>query len=364
MNLKSTVCVYYLNEKETVSIYDPDTSYGKDDFTQNRYRWSDVRSTPKVLAGNGYIQYLKEHFKKNSIRLVSSQDKIAMLRNAIRANRLDVLRYIVEELRVKLDEDKDISQVYDLMYFASIYSGSDHTIIEYLASFDKEMQWNYLAALGVSPFSLNMETVKYFTKRLQLIQEEEEEDKEETGKSYFSLLNPNVFNCAARVGRIDMIEWLVRNRPQDRANSSMYFQAVSNNHVHVLDYLGTENSDSYGHSILMDVAALTGSLKTLKWLHYNNYGECTASAIDNAALSNSLDIIKWLNENRTEGATTLAMDNAAYKGNLKIVKYLHFNRTEGCTSYAFEAAKVHGDTEMLTWLRENRTEAMNLNANV
>ncbi|EFA79608.1 hypothetical protein PPL_07467 [Heterostelium album PN500] len=46
-----------------------------------------------------------------------------------------------------------------------------------------------------------------------------------------------IFDNAAEKGRIDIIEWLLVNRSQDREGSNMYYAAIKGGHLHVVQYL-------------------------------------------------------------------------------------------------------------------------------
>lgn len=60
----------------------------------------------------------------------------------------------------------------------------------------------------------------------------------------------------------------------------------------------------------MNYAASNGHLDVVKWLHANNYKDCTTEATDKASANGHLDVVKWLHQNRKEGCTTKAMNLA------------------------------------------------------
>jgi hypothetical protein len=75
---------------------------------------------------------------------------------------------------------------------------------------------------------------------------------------------------------------------------------------------------------LLDVAAVSGNLDIIKYLHSMG-SKCTPMTMDLAASRGHLEIVKFFHENRREGCTTSAMDAAASDGRLDIVKFLHDN---------------------------------------
>jgi hypothetical protein len=93
-------------------------------------------------------------------------------------------------------------------------------------------------------------------------------------------------------------------------------------------------------------------LRIVRFLHDHCAG-CTTIAMDLAAEIGHLSVVQFLHENRTEGCTTYAMDCAAARGHLDIVKFLHYNRSEGCTSRAFTLARFYGHYEIYNWLCQN-----------
>ncbi|EFA80723.1 hypothetical protein PPL_06309 [Heterostelium album PN500] len=345
------------------------------------YKWNEMIINACVLAGNGYLDLLKEYFDKND--QCSHQILYRSKRNTIKTNNLTILKCIVDRFGSDfLSPPKKIDK--DVLYYSSKYGR--HDIIKYLLGLADntptlQQQWNYELALAISPRSGDLEMVQflseifdYHIKRIRSIH-----------TTY-----QNVFNNAALVGRIDIIEWLVNNRSKEvYLDTAMYHYAIKGGHLNVVEYLSTlPNYSSMPFPYrdqLMDFAAINDRLDILKWLHANDIGQCTKLAMTNAIKTNRLHIAKWLHDNRTEGhepnvidiisvydhmlemikwltenrtdaCTTKAMDNSAKLASLDIIKYLHYNRTEGCSAYAIENAIRSGNKEMIRWLIENRSE--------
>ncbi|KAL2911451.1 hypothetical protein HK105_209063 [Polyrhizophydium stewartii] len=71
-----------------------------------------------------------------------------------------------------------------------------------------------------------------------------------------------------------------------------------------------------------------------------------------AAESGNLDLVKWIHTNRPEGCTELAMDGAATNGHLAVIRWLADNRTEGCTEKALYGAAQNGHLDVLMFLHK------------
>ncbi|EFA76191.1 hypothetical protein PPL_10408 [Heterostelium album PN500] len=286
------------------------------------YKWRSVTRQPKVMAGNGYLEMLKVWFKSNNIVLMLWYDIYQILVNAIKTshpNSLDIVKYLVEERKI-----------------------ADHLINDY----SKGMSLYYKLYFTRSPLSNDIDMMIYLS------------GKEISGSRSYLENICKVFDSAARVGRVDMIEWLAEHIPQYRKGNNMYYHAVFGNHIHVLEYLKRRNNDlpqegPYSKK-LIDVAAERGNLQVLKWLDENKIGRASHDAIDNACAKGYLNIVEWLFENRTEGYTKRSMIDASTNGHLQIVKWIHFNGGNGyelsATIKAIDNAAKNDHLEMLKFL--------------
>jgi hypothetical protein len=144
--------------------------------------------------------------------------------------------------------------------------------------------------------------------------------------------SPRVMEVAAARGDLEMVQWLLANRPNDSTGTAM------------------------------DRAAETGRLEIVKFLHTQEGVRCTSWAMDEAAAGGYLEVVQWLHENRSEGCTVSAMDMAAAGGHLDVIQWLHTNRHEGCTSHAMDAAAIGSHLEVLVWLHEHRSEGCTIEA--
>ncbi|EFA83689.1 hypothetical protein PPL_02756 [Heterostelium album PN500] len=328
------------------------------------YSWSVMIKKPHVLAGNGYLDLLKQcrHRYHSSIRglIFNFFKKDPMYRTLVNTtksshpNSLPILKYLIEEIGIDLEIllGENTRAKYtpkDLLYYASRYDR-----LEILKYFDSVLQKNridlnrkgylvtYEDAFIVSPFSHNIDIMAFLLDKI----------------SNHPLVT-KAFDSAARVGRIDMIEWLAKHRPQDRVGNFMFDQAVRGNHIDLVKYLRKENKDRDEYPedniFLIDTAAECGHFDLLKQLHQMNYNG-TTKAMDLAASNGHLEIIEWLHHFRDEGATVLAMNGAAKNGHKDLVEWLHYNRTEGCLSYAMDDAATNGHLGIVQFLHINRTE--------
>lgn len=233
----------------------------------------------------------------------------------------------------------------------------------------------------------------------------------------YSTPSSQAVSYAARIGRVDIIRWLLSVMDDKSCGTDVMDYAALNGHLETIKWLSANTmfapskhaimwASEYNHldvvmwlyknykwpraeiAEAMEVAATYGNLEILKWLYTEslNPGKMrqflsnipgistmlsalsalsalpsnphllNTNSMDWAAKNGHLDIVKWLHENSTEGCTKRAMDMAAEEGHLHIVKWLHKNRTEGCTTAAMDAAATHGHLYILEWLYRNRTE--------
>ncbi|EFA75320.1 hypothetical protein PPL_11396 [Heterostelium album PN500] len=320
------------------------TEYERNKKKWDTYSWDEMINIPYVLIGNGYLDLFQKHHK---IRLIPREHLNRMLVNAIRSsipNTIEILKYIIDEI----DTDRTIlagchsRSGYNLLCYAAWFGKLE--VFKYLEEIYKRqgIDMHYHQAIIKSPLSNSIEMLEYVSKQLGTYSS--------TTETYAS---------AAKVGRIDMIEWLDANRSEDfTLGNHMFESAVRENQLHVLEYLKRENRDTsvYEMTNLMDVAAEFGHIEVLKWLDFNNIGSCSKRAMDLACKNGFDNIVIWLHNNRTEGCSTDAFDLACKNGFNNIVIWLHNNRTEGCTYRSMDYAAEGGFLEIVQFLNENRNE--------
>ncbi|EFA84141.1 LSM domain-containing protein [Heterostelium album PN500] len=375
------------------------------------YRWKHLISTPRIMVGNGYFDMLKEYLANNES--LDEQERWTCVDFAIQIGRFDIFEYLFDlfNLRTFLSDGNDDffydDDIFD-MFLITAVKNNRMAIVKYL--FDNiNYRWHYYRAFINSPLSSSLEMVVYFSKLV---------DENYNATSFKNIFEPcsEVFDSAASVGSIEIIEWLIENRPRDREDNKMFHCAAKGNHANVVRYLMDEQPDFKSDRPRCGITCIDGAaennnfelmklfhlydfpeprsslhsavrndnLKMVKWL-ISNYPDIPQDfdAIDIAATNANLEMIQWLTENttatahyaldeaarkgnieileyltihRTEDYTTDAMDAAARFGHLEAVKWLNHNRTEGCSEYAMDEATIGGHFDLVVWLSENRGE--------
>lgn len=87
--------------------------------------------------------------------------------------------------------------------------------------------------------------------------------------------------------------------------------------------------------------------------HYHRHEGCSTGAMDVAAASGHLEVVKWLHTHRDEGCTHQALVNASHNGHGHVVKWLVRFQREGDILDAIEAAAQHGNAALVQWLLEH-----------
>lgn len=215
---------------------------------------------------------------------------------------------------------------------------------------------------------------------------------------------------AAEFGYLDVVKWLIENRPSpDLKFGESLCAAASNGHLHILKYLELLDSDinivfspyssiiSNGHfetlkwmyarypedlNRLLPLAAKTGNLEMLQWLNRIFPDNINHEVLELATKSGNIEMFEWViglycpdkNTNIINYAASSgnldfvkhiislgfkvdygAMDKAAQKGHLSIVKWLHDSGYD-CSRNAMNWAAKLGHLNVVKWLYENRTE--------
>ncbi|EQC40537.1 hypothetical protein SDRG_02427 [Saprolegnia diclina VS20] len=106
----------------------------------------------------------------------------------------------------------------------------------------------------------------------------------------------------------------------------------------------------------MDMAAWSGAMDIVRFLHEERDEGCSTTALDMAATNGDLDMVTFLHTHRTEGCTKAAMDRAAANGHLDVVRFLHDERNEGCSTHAIDYAVFGGHLDVVAFLSTHRSE--------
>ncbi|EFA84710.1 hypothetical protein PPL_01702 [Heterostelium album PN500] len=309
------------------------------------YNWKRLIVSPKILVEYNYLDLLKEFVSTlyplgNLNDSANKTKKIKMLdavKTSIENGNIGIFKYLLETICKPHGIYR--FDCYDFLYLAA--KNGKLEIVKYL---DKVHQnWDYYNAFIAAPEGDSIELLEYL-------------DYCERHKNYHGPRDDRAYHYssvenAAYYGKLEMIKWLLANRPNDR-KERMIINSVYSGKVEVVKYL-FEIGESYnGITGLIDTACLSGNLDVVKYLHENTTSGCSYIAMDNAA-NFSLETVQWLHQNRSEGCSVAAMNHAAKANRIDIVDWLHKNRSEGCTELAMNGAPT---LEMVKWLHENRTE--------
>ncbi|KAJ0412050.1 hypothetical protein ATCC90586_004596 [Pythium insidiosum] len=183
---------------------------------------------------------------------------------------------------------------------------------------------------------------------------------------------------AAAVGRLAMLEWLVRQRPDERRlwldDLLLLEFALRSRRLDVAQwahaqYPADAAERPWLESRTVNALAAHNCLELLRWVLHTFPDETalTHDALDLAATNGHLEMVRYLHETRSEGGSVAAMDGAARHGHLHVVEFLHAHRDEGCTTAAMDQAAANGHLAVVRFLHEQRQEgcttaAMNLAA--
>ncbi|EFA75353.1 hypothetical protein PPL_11430 [Heterostelium album PN500] len=322
-----------------------------------KFSWSELIKYPDKMAGNSYLNELKLYYTDHSI----TGDMYPTIEAAIKSGSFEILKYLVYLLKpISSSSLHQKVSFDDILKYAAEHGSLEK--VKYICEEFSKKRLNYYNALMVAPLSGDIEIVKYLADKLEncgYSQSRKEGD-----------INTDVtFDSAAKVGRIDIIEWLAEHRSEDRAGSNMYYGAINGGHHHIVQYLldineprREEPHERYG--TLFDYSIYCDQLEIAKLLHQHNIRASFGNLIDVAALDANLDKIKWLNDNTTVIATVEAMDNAAFKNNIEILKWLKQHRNEGCSHHGFLDACHKGYMEVAQWLWLNYHETIILEPSV
>lgn len=134
--------------------------------------------------------------------------------------------------------------------------------------------------------------------------------------------------AAASEGHTRVLQYLWRRRPSAFTSQSVDL-AAEGGHADAVRFL-LQTARLRATTEGMAAAALAGHLNVVRLLHGAGC-PCTQDAMDLAAATGRLSVVEWLHLNRTEGCTRMAVDRAALNDHLDIVCFLWAHRSEGCT---------------------------------
>jgi hypothetical protein len=174
-------------------------------------------------------------------------------------------------------------------------------------------------------------------------------------------------NTAAKMGRLDIVQYLHENRSEGCSGDAGWL-AAQRGHWDVLKYLWEirkedPSSDSIQpirlRNLILPYNQRQGTLATFVDIiaYLNGIGHemifDDESDIHFAVQEGCLEAIRYLTAHRPSSrCTTATMDTAAEMGRLDIVQYLHENRSEGCSSETLNLAGYYGHLHVVKYLQE------------
>ncbi|EFA81664.1 hypothetical protein PPL_05658 [Heterostelium album PN500] len=307
------------------------------------YSWKQLNEVPTLLSKLGYVDQLRSLFARKEIDRFVVQ---ACMKLAIEKGHFNTLKYLFEEANVP---DAFSPEVF---YHAIKFSQLE--IVKYFES-KSGLDWDNEEAMLLAPLTNSLEF---------LIERSKKFESEHKVKLRQPHTLSRLFDNAAAVGSIEMIEWAALNRPSYRTNNYMYHCAARENHIHVLKYLKRLSNplDVPEASSLMNLysaAAGNGSLDALKWLKENNIGNSNQNAMNVAAANGHFDAVLWLHENRTEGCNFEAVEMSLRNKHYNIFKWLYCNYPNERHSESVSMMAKKGNLAMLKWLHEQNDQDFN-----
>lgn len=186
---------------------------------------------------------------------------------------------------------------------------------------------------------------------------------------------------AASCGRTELVDWLLERMPKQGQNlpnialaySAKYGHltlvrkifpsatdynpalenAAKNRHLHVLEWFLEKIPPQDWSAQIMTIAASTGNLDSVEWLHENVPNTCSYLAMDLAAGYGHLDIMEWFYRNcdHEHSFTLLSLLIATRKGYLDIVKWLYkyFPEFKSHLDLVEMVSKEFGQLHIASW---------------
>ena len=156
-----------------------------------------------------------------------------------------------------------------------------------------------------------------------------------------------VFRGAARNGRLDKMEWLLKKN-YSIEDPSIFAAAAEHGSLENLECL-LKNGCSIDKSYIFTGAAGKGHFEVMKWLLKNKCPIDYSVILAEAARFGSIEQMQWLLDNKCpiDNNPTI-FDNAAETGNVELMEWLV---TKGCpTDRAMHGAVKNGCLTIMKWL--------------
>ncbi|EFA79361.1 hypothetical protein PPL_07779 [Heterostelium album PN500] len=315
------------------------------------YKWNELQRLPKILATHGYFNQLPKSLGQCDITTFTLGTGTHIISCAIRGGgSLAVFQYILDYFRYGSNRTDVLN---NLLKESSEYGRFD--IIQYLLERFNTTKWDMVKAMKYAPFSGDLQLMQFFFDKIDY------DNCEDISKVY-----GKSFNSAAHVGRIDLIKWLVENRPQELPYTQMYLSAISYNQLPVLEYLLLEHRDlldTGNEEYLRNAANLETGIEIFKVL-YQLGCKCPPIVMSLAAEAGNLELVQWIHQNTTYICMSSTVDAAATNGHQEVTLWLLKNRTDVWYSdKTLGIAVSKGDVNTMEWLLENTTHSLTKSMN-
>jgi len=167
-------------------------------------------------------------------------------------------------------------------------------------------------------------------------------------------------SMAAISGNLSVVEYL-HNTRNEGCTTDALDNAAKWGHLAIVQFLVAKRNEG-GSVKAINLAAAHGHFDVVKFLHNATNLSCSVRAVDNAAANGYFDIVKFLLENRTEGCSSRAMELAAINGHLDILIFLYQNRVERCDTRTLALVAAKGHLDIVQFLCENHLYSNTLDA--
>ncbi|GAM20259.1 hypothetical protein SAMD00019534_034340 [Acytostelium subglobosum LB1] len=227
------------------------------------------------------------------------------------------------------------------------------------------VEWRFLvASLERAVAGGHVEIAKMVNDQMLLLEIKHNKSKKRRLKLFKETVYPmrhhSYLDVAAESGSLEMVQWVHNSMPEVTCSERLFDLAAGMGCMDILQFLH-QNRTEGGSQTAWDLAAMGGHLDVLKFLHEHRTEPFHLGTMASAARNGRMDIIQWLHDNGRP-TNQQAVDYAAAGGHLDIVKWLLNNRTEGCSKMAMDNAAKNGHLHVVTYLHTHNTRGCSIYA--
>uniref|UniRef100_A0A6C0CA36 Uncharacterized protein n=1 Tax=viral metagenome TaxID=1070528 RepID=A0A6C0CA36_9ZZZZ len=154
-------------------------------------------------------------------------------------------------------------------------------------------------------------------------------------------MDPNAMNYAAKIGNIDVIDYLVYEH-KFRITSGAFFYAAKNNHFDVVKYL--HSIDPNNMYAVCEGAGVSGNLDILKFAYQHGH------KINGFFSCGHTHMFVWLYDNNHIKPSLNLSKETAQTGNLECLQFLHTRGFPVLHEKVFKRSVIGENIEMVKWL--------------